>query len=584
MSLVFRGEWLLLLNLRRTRAAPVSFPEAMAAPLPASCGASFFLLAPLRPCAAGSSPRLFLPGGRKASACLPNGVKQTPRSLAHLSVRARGSRVYPLVRSRPGVEAKELPETARLQRGEACRDEGWLWAACASAQGGPLAIAAGLRVCGVPPQRPNALTAVAPPSSSARGASLRAGAPSALLAVSCRGAFQQSSPARAFAARAFSAVASRQPSEAEAAQPSAAAKSERNANPAHGQRTGQSAPKEGSFPKRLSEEPAGPLREHARQEGPGDGSAPPPPRRSMPLLLASLMALSGVAIGLVVYDAILAENALLYGAWKFDWDAAWLQEAARREAQLAAQGIQTHPPAAVKAAEAGAHLRPPTRQIILVRHGQYANVASANDDEQGLTERGKAQAAITGRRLKELLKDQHVVAIWHSNMKRARETAEIIHKEAFEDTPLLQDPVLAEGVPAEPVPPSRTFKPSAEEVMVDSARIEQAFRRYFYRALPPPPPSNSAAGPSCPPSEAEKPSGPTPESSCGNDSYIILVCHGNVIRYMLMRALQLPGCAWLRWATYNAGISWISIDSKGYVSCREFGDVGHLQADMITYH
>ncbi|CBZ50118.1 putative phosphoglycerate mutase family protein [Neospora caninum Liverpool] len=319
--------------------------------------------------------------------------------------------------------------------------------------------------------------------------------------------------------------------------------------------------------------------------GPNDEFPPPPPGRGFLLLFATLTALSGVAIGLILYDAAVGEAALLYGAWKFDWDAPWLDAAAQREAQLAAQGVQTHSPAAVRAAEAGAHVRPPTRQIILVRHGQYANVASTSDEEQGLTELGKIQAAVTGRRLKELLKDQHVVAIWHSDMKRARETAQIIHKEAFSDVPLLQDPLLAEGVPAEPVPPSRTFKPTAEEIMVDSARIEEAFRRYFYRALPPASTAaNAAAGAASPSAEAEKQAGVAAEGNVGNDSYIIIVCHGNVIRYMLMRALQLPGCAWLRWATYNTGISWISIDSKGYVSCREFGDVGHLPADMITYH
>ncbi|KYF42535.1 phosphoglycerate mutase [Toxoplasma gondii ARI] len=337
-----------------------------------------------------------------------------------------------------------------------------------------------------------------------------------------------------------------------------------------------------TFRLRAGEE-SDPRRTDSGEQGSSDQL--PPPDRGLPLLFAILTALSGVAIGLILYDAVVGETALLSGAWKFDWDGPWLQAATQREAQLAAQGVQTHPPAAVRAAEAGVHVRPPTRQIILVRHGQYANVVSTNDEEQGLTELGKLQAAITGRRLKELLKDQHVVAIWHSDMKRARETAEIIHKEAFPDRPLLQDPLLAEGVPAEPVPPSRTFKPTQEEIMVDSARIEEAFRRYFYRALPPTSPAPTAAQVAASPSaDSEKQTGVTAECNVGNDSYIILVCHGNVIRYMLMRALQLPGCAWLRWATYNTGISWISIDSKGYVSCREFGDVGHLQADMITYH
>ncbi|PHJ25480.1 phosphoglycerate mutase [Cystoisospora suis] len=320
-----------------------------------------------------------------------------------------------------------------------------------------------------------------------------------------------------------------------------------------------------------------------------ESSRPPRPGRSNLLVYAALLIFSGAAVGWSAYEALVRESAVLLGsAWNFDWDGPWLAEAAEREAQLAAQGVQTHAPAAVKAAAAGALSRPPTRQVLLVRHGQYANVASKVDEEQGLTDLGKTQAAITGRRLKELLKNQHVVAVWHSGMKRARETAEIIHKEAFADIPLIEDPILAEGVPAEPVPPSRTFKPSLEEVLAGRERIENAFRRYIYRALSPPAPSASCAtgSPAAFAGQVETEAGKslTTENPVGNDSYIILVCHGNVIRYMVMRALQLPGCAWLRWATYNAGITWISIDAKGYVSCREFGNVGHLPTNMITYH
>ena len=48
--------------------------------------------------------------------------------------------------------------------------------------------------------------------------------------------------------------------------------------------------------------------------------------------------------------------------------------------------------------------------------------------------------------------------------------------------------------------------------MDDGRRIEAAFRKYFHRAEP----------------EQEK------------DSYEVIVCHANVIRYFLCRALQLP--------------------------------------------
>ena len=37
--------------------------------------------------------------------------------------------------------------------------------------------------------------------------------------------------------------------------------------------------------------------------------------------------------------------------------------------------------------------------------------------------------------------------------------------------------------------------------------------------------------------------------------YDVVVCHGNVIRYMALRALQLPPEAWLRLCTFNCSIT-----------------------------
>merc|ERR1712013_969523 len=68
------------------------------------------------------------------------------------------------------------------------------------------------------------------------------------------------------------------------------------------------------------------------------------------------------------------------------------------------------------------------------------------------------------------------------------------------------------------------------------------------------------------------------------DSYDLLVCHGNVIRYFVCRALQFPPEGWLRMSVANCGITWISIRPTGRVSLRGLGDVGHLPSDMITYN
>lgn len=63
----------------------------------------------------------------------------------------------------------------------------------------------------------------------------------------------------------------------------------------------------------------------------------------------------------------------------------------------------------------------------------------------------------------------------------------------------------------------------------------------------------------------------------------IYVCHANVIRYFLLRALQLDERAWLRLSVAHASIVWISVDHDGYVSCRLVGDAGHLPVEKLTY-
>ncbi|KAL8445717.1 hypothetical protein Emed_005399 [Eimeria media] len=216
---------------------------------------------------------------------------------------------------------------------------------------------------------------------------------------------------------------------------------------------------------------------------------------------------------------------------------------------------------------------------------QFDNVESTDDEVQGLTPLGRLQAEITGERLKAILKDKKIAGVYHSNMRRARETAEIVASKLGDTAPTVsavQDPLLAEGVPAMPLPPSTVFHPS--QATVDA--------RYFYRPAPPNQlTSNNASGSSNSTtssstnssSGSSNSSGSNSSSKSSNEEYTILICHGNVIRYFFCRALQLPPNAWLRLATFNCGITWLTIDRRGYVSARQFGDVGHLNPSLITY-
>ncbi|ODM97466.1 Serine/threonine-protein phosphatase PGAM5, mitochondrial [Orchesella cincta] len=192
-----------------------------------------------------------------------------------------------------------------------------------------------------------------------------------------------------------------------------------------------------------------------------------------------------------------------------------------------------------------------TRHIFLIRHGQY-NLDGETDKERVLTELGEKQAGYAGRRLKDSGIDFTSFTV--SNMTRALQTSDIIFKELNQQGLCIgaNDPILREGSPCLPEPEvGRRLDVYYYE---DGPRIEAAFRKYFHRADP----------------DQEK------------DSYEIIVCHANVIRYFVCRALQFPGEAWLRISLKNCSLSVLSILPSGRVILRALGDAGHMPADLHT--
>jgi len=195
-----------------------------------------------------------------------------------------------------------------------------------------------------------------------------------------------------------------------------------------------------------------------------------------------------------------------------------------------------------------------TRHVILVRHGQYVH-SDEGKQFKVLTPLGNEQAQLTGERLKALNINFDNIVI--STMVRAQQTGKIIGAQ-LPGVPQENCSLLEEGSPY-PVNPSRAELETYEWRLLtfaDNPRIEGAFRKYIHRADP----------------EQEK------------DSYDLLVCHGNVIRYFACRALQFPPEGWLRMSIANCGITWITIRPNGRVSLRGLGDVGHLPSDLITYN
>jgi serine/threonine-protein phosphatase PGAM5 len=302
-----------------------------------------------------------------------------------------------------------------------------------------------------------------------------------------------------------------------------------------------------------------------------------------------------------------------YPAWDYDWDGLHEQWTTRQNNNKKQKN---------QALSGRGSSSATTRHILLVRHGQYEQQYD-NDAQQVLTSLGRRQAAYTGERLAQMMQVHdttplpptspsvtcRLVGLHVSGMKRAQETADIIAdylllspSDDIIDLPsgagsvtsglacdvrTPPDDLLNEGLPA-PIIPVRddvgTLSSQVAAIAESSDRIERAFRKYIHRADcsssnsnddvddDDDEPDNDDDG-----TEVER------EQEMDTHEFEIIVCHANVIRYLLLRALQLPPEAWLRFSLFNCSISYIMIQPNGTVSARLIGDTGHIPYDETTF-
>lgn len=191
---------------------------------------------------------------------------------------------------------------------------------------------------------------------------------------------------------------------------------------------------------------------------------------------------------------------------------------------------------------------PPLHEMVLVRHGHY--VADPAIDERigpGLSPLGVAQARLAAARLHNDL--PRIDGLYVSPMQRARDTAAAIGT-AF---PTQAFDVVADL--AECTPPTRRKDIMAEETEESTtackAQLDRAFTRFFE----------------------------TPSNAGRID---LLVCHGNVIRYLVTRALGVDTAAWLEMSPGHASVTRIRIEADGRYKVIAVGDVGHIPPTLRT--
>jgi serine/threonine-protein phosphatase PGAM5 len=181
-----------------------------------------------------------------------------------------------------------------------------------------------------------------------------------------------------------------------------------------------------------------------------------------------------------------------------------------------------------------------TRTLLLVRHGQYAV-----SDGGRLTDLGRQQARVTGEWLASQIDAKFTLSLWSSTLPRARETAAIV-SESLAAPALRSVGVLREGIYSK----IRGYELTPEERAEDRARADLAYAKFFRT------------------SRAERTD--------------VLVCHGNLIRYLLCRAIDVPPSRWVRMISNHCSVTRILVRGAGTVRVVSYNETAHLPPNLVT--
>ncbi len=181
------------------------------------------------------------------------------------------------------------------------------------------------------------------------------------------------------------------------------------------------------------------------------------------------------------------------------------------------------------------------RRLIFLRHGQYDE-----QDTGALTPLGRKQAARTAAALRKL----RVATIWSSTLLRAKETASIVASRQ-PHVRVKRTKLLCEVIPTKlPRHIKLRIPIDALHVKGDRERADRAFDMLFRVAR--------------------------------TDRTEIVVCHGNLIRYLVCRALGIAPKLWMRLDSTHCGLTEFRVLPHGVVRVVRYNDVGHIPLAMRT--
>ena len=212
------------------------------------------------------------------------------------------------------------------------------------------------------------------------------------------------------------------------------------------------------------------------------------------------------------------------------------------------------------------------RHIYIVRHGQRLSGTAKDQLGLGITETGKIQADFTGERFKKF----PINIIHYSTLRRASETAKII-SQSLPNVRMRGSKLLWECIPYLPSDFITWYKANKGRIPSDSITTPIQMAPWLGLWSPDTPwgiiedgfaQAKQAWGHFFRPSREEK--------------HEILVCHGNILRYFMVRALKAPLESWINTDINNCGISEFSVHPDGEVILVSHNDTGHMPVPIRT--
>ncbi|MFE3034491.1 histidine phosphatase family protein [Streptomyces canus] len=191
-----------------------------------------------------------------------------------------------------------------------------------------------------------------------------------------------------------------------------------------------------------------------------------------------------------------------------------------------------------------------TRYLYLARHGD------ALPDESALSQAGRQQATLLGRRLQDI----PFTAVHHGPLPRATQTAQLIHAQ-LKNVPLLASEVAGDYVPY--VPPKNELPPESAD--------------FYLRFLADPTDDERKEGAALALQALDLFTGPVPG---GDDRHELVITHNFLVAWLVRDAMHAPKWRWLGLNHGNAALTVIRYAPGRAASVLVSNDMRHLPAEL----